>query len=969
MTAMGHSFTVVRGNALSGAANDTNTSTADLTLWNWHIADEAYWKIQANANNTWTAWSPDGTRYEFVTPLRWGWKGDPGESDQYETYKWLLTSVVDPSGSKITFNYAVDTLNPYGSPIDPTYRLSSILWGYDGVNGTGSARYQLTFDASDRQAAGVDVDWDFSANQVYTNTDPKARNGSGAPHEKYKLDTITFAARRTDTNAFQNVTKWTLGYAASANSVRTDGENGQRMLTLLSVTRSGWNTATGAWNALPATAFTYGMSRGTTSPTPPTPGWNRLLTATNGYGGKVTYTYEHVWSPAGYGGAAIPSGEGYYEGSPYAYRFRVASMLAQDIAGESYSKSVLTTYVYTNPALNTRDYSAVVWYAMRTPPGTSGDSAIYLASSEKSEFRGHDNVITRVYDGATTSATLLRRTQTWFYQGRQLPGGCIPSLIDGTNGAIDYLDTSTTATCYQDMVRNEAWRGRAYKEEVHNASGAAMQRTETAYAYAELPFYNSTASNGYRRAGIWRVFTGKSQVTESVITTDGTSSKRTEYYYVGGCGTGAPTAYGQVVCQKEFDQQGALVRKIEHAYASSGSTYIVSRNIATTISDSANVYQAHSQRFYDGNNTTLGSIGNKGQLTREIQVSNIGGLTSVTNQTLYGTDTTSTYTAFGELETRTTYSAPGWVRYTGSSWTASAPGNGSTAHDTRTSYDTLFRHMPISVQYPLSAGGAPLTESASYDYLLGVLTSVTDFNGNATTATYDPFGRLLTIRRPGDSAGIPTVKAIYYDTEQPFRYRVEQREAGSDNRVTQLFYDGLGRQIQTKLEDTVGSTLRNIVTDSVYDGLDRAIQQSQARDVTETSTTFTQYTDIPAAPNDAVMRWTKTSYDLLGRISTAAIYDGASGYRTTSHMYGVLSGANPLRWHDTVDANRHRVQERFDSLGRRVEVDEISGNCGDYWPGYTCTESLHHWLGGGDGDDLRLHAARSARYGDEYKWH
>ena len=691
------------------------------------------------------------------------------------------------------------------------------------------------------------------------------------------------------------------------------------------------NALSGAANDL---TTTYGLARGTASSLPPTPGWNRLLSATNGYGGKVTYTYGHVWSSAGYGGDPLPANESYYEGSPYAYRFRVLSKLVEDTAAKSYSTHTLTTYTYAGPAVNTRDYAATGWYAQYTPPGYFGDSTAALAVAPKQEFRGHRTVIVQTYNGATTSAPLLQRTQSWFYQGQQVPSPCTPPLLPGSGGNHDYLDTASA--CFQNMVHSEAWRGRAYQEDVQESSGAALQRTTTDYTYVELPFYDSATTTGYRRAGIWRAFTGTSQVTESVITADGTSSKRTEYAYVGGCGTGAPTAYGQVVCQKEFDQQGALIRKTEHAYAAPGATYIVDRTIATSIRDSANVYQAHSQRFYDGNNTTLGSMGSKGQLTREIQVATIGGLTSLTNQTLYGTDTTFTYTDFGEQAERTTYSGSGWVKNIGSSWTASAPGNGSSASTTETTYHALFRHLPIRVTYPVSASGTPLTESASYDDRLGVLTSVTDVNGNVTTATYDPFGRLLTIRKPGDSAGIPTVKAIYDDTEQPFRYRIEQRETDPSMRVTQLFYDGLGRQVQTKQESTVGSTWRNIVTDSVYDGLGRVVQQSQARDVPETSTTFTQYTALPAAPNDATMRWTKTSYDGLGRLSASAVYDGANGYRTTAHVYSVLNDATLLRVHDVVDANRHRVQERFDSLGRRVSVYEIAGNCANSWAAYGC---------------------------------
>jgi len=66
------------------------------------------------------------------------------------------------------------------------------------------------------------------------------------------------------------------------------------------------------------------------------------------------------------------------------------------------------------------------------------------------------------------------------------------------------------------------------------------------------------------------------------------------------------------------------------------------------------------------------------------------------------------------------------------------------------------------------------------------------------------FGRLVKLIKPGDNASFPTVSATYYDAERPFRYLVQAREqaGNSDVRVSLQFYDGLGRQLQTKQEST-----------------------------------------------------------------------------------------------------------------------------------------------------------------------
>ncbi|MBA3945259.1 MAG: RHS repeat protein [Herpetosiphonaceae bacterium] len=114
----------------------------------------------------------------------------------------------------------------------------------------------------------------------------------------------------------------------------------------------------------------------------------------------------------------------------------------------------------------------------------------------------------------------------------------------------------------------------------------------------------------------------------------------------------------------------------------------------------------------------------------------------------------------------------------------------------------------ISVSQP-PTNGVTLTEQADYDYQMGLLTKITDPNGNQTTAGYDDFGRMTSLVKPGDSASYPTETIDYtdYTASQPFHTLVYQRQAAGSSdrgRPTSRFYDGLGRLIQTKQEDKNG---------------------------------------------------------------------------------------------------------------------------------------------------------------------
>ncbi|MGQ9928351.1 MAG: SpvB/TcaC N-terminal domain-containing protein, partial [Chloroflexaceae bacterium] len=729
LTVNSKAYDIVRMEPVAGGTPDYN----QLNEWVWSVVDESFVRVRANWTAdgalSWTLWEPDGTRYEFTQALRWGWKANPPSPAYFETYKWLLTAVVDPSGNKITYAYQVQSHGTAPNIANPTYYLQSISWGYDGATpGTGNPRYIAEMEVVARSASlsgTVDGAWGWAENQYYAT----GTTGPDAPREAWRLEGILIKSKATAASSFQLATKYDLAYELAANSLQTDftpsgSTQWQRVLTLKSVQVLGNNGT----SALPATTFTYGKTRGTA--TEPTPGWNRLLSVDNGYGGKLNYTYEHVWTSAQ---------KPYLMGGEWAFRFRVKETLAESgPSGQSYRTQTLTTYTYEEPALNEQAYSAMVWYA-KNPPPSGGAAPEYLARPELSEFRGHATTTIRTYDGATTATPLLQQIKHWFYQGDAEPA-CTPALLGSAPNT--YVDVNNA--CFQAMVKAEGWRGRSYRTEEQNSAGNALRRTTHTFTHFDLPFYQSLFQGGYRRTGLWRSFNPETQTVVELLEGGATVSSRTTTYSYNLGDTANGGQYGNLLAVEERDQSNALIRSTSYAYTTleDPNTYLVDRIWQEQTRNGANEALLLVHTFYDDQNATAKALGTRGLPTRTLAYANLNNATTLSG-TYQGRDTVSTYDVWGNQITATTYSDYGTGTVSGSTWSFSAPGNGSTARTTTTTYNDDSLHIfPTQVTYP-TVGSVTLSEQAAYDYRMGTLTSVTDANGVVTSATYDlPFANL-----------------------------------------------------------------------------------------------------------------------------------------------------------------------------------------------------------------------------------
>jgi YD repeat-containing protein len=175
----------------------------------------------------------------------------------------------------------------------------------------------------------------------------------------------------------------------------------------------------------------------------------------------------------------------------------------------------------------------------------------------------------------------------------------------------------------------------------------------------------------------------------------------------------------------------------------------------------------------------------------------------------------------------------------------------------------------------------------------GTLLKEKDANGQTTRATYDAFGRMVTIIRPGDTQAAGQV--TYHDISQsaitlPLMVESSQLLSGSVTTSVRKYYDGLGRVIQqqtTNVEVNGGAALKDVAVDYVYDGYGRVVKQSLPYAITHNTGYFTHST--------TGYYYTKTTYDALGRTlsvkapnNTKADDDTADTNKTT-YLYGLVS--------------------------------------------------------------------------------
>jgi YD repeat-containing protein len=280
-------------------------------------------------------------------------------------------------------------------------------------------------------------------------------------------------------------------------------------------------------------------------------------------------------------------------------------------------------------------------------------------------------------------------------------------------------------------------------------------------------------------------------------------------------------------------------------------------------------------------------------------------------------------------------------------------GNTTIVTDTRgnpttTAYDGLYHLYPVQ-----TTNAANQTARTDYDTAMGVPIAMTDANGLITTYTYDGFGRLTKIFKPGDGSD-PWTRYDYSDTRTPSWVAplliTEWHKPATTGTAIRHFYDGLGREIQTHSAYSVSvsgySTPQDILVSRAFDARGLVVSQTAPY----AAPAYVYNAAAPVNPyttaNMASAPKTLTAYDALGRPSVITAPDG-----TTTHHYYVLDvnttqGYTPtyLWLHTITDANSHTKHFVQDAFGQLTRMREMSGTIYPYTQ-YAVTDYHYDVLG------------------------
>lgn len=278
---------------------------------------------------------------------------------------------------------------------------------------------------------------------------------------------------------------------------------------------------------------------------------------------------------------------------------------------------------------------------------------------------------------------------------------------------------------------------------------------------------------------------------------------------------------------------------------------------------------------------------------------------------------TSTGQSGADATVRTTTSYDAYGRVTGSTAPAYlGESSGGVGPLTTVTYNPggdagLATRTVKSTEQDVNTAGLDLSTTTSLDPGRGLPVSVSDPNGAATVATYNPLGQITGVWEPGEAASAPANFVYTYTTTPTAPSVVKTQVLRSVSGGTGMYdsawdyYDGWGRQIETQTPQPADTSQRDVAVTG-YDARGQVALTA------------------PAVPNSAapgsgllnpdpgqIAQYSTTAYDAAGRPTTVTDKSLGNTVASTSTTY---LGDGTLAQPATGGVTRTNLDARGDTI-------------------------------------------------------
>ncbi len=227
----------------------------------YHTVNESFWRIYRDTTaNSWTVWDKVGNIYKFGTDAQsradypwFNFNCNNTFQEQPKTWRWALKEIQNPAGQKLTFSYTKDTKSS-AHPCDASKSYTTDLAMYPSQIDYSNGKYRVLFNLEAR--SDYRNTWNTTSSRTF--------------YQQRRLNSVSIIHVPTGTV----MRKYQFSYGAVVYPGWT-WDGGWQSFALSSIQEFGL----GATSSLPATTFSYADGM-------------HLSQADNGYGGKVSYTYD-----------------------------------------------------------------------------------------------------------------------------------------------------------------------------------------------------------------------------------------------------------------------------------------------------------------------------------------------------------------------------------------------------------------------------------------------------------------------------------------------------------------------------------------------------------------------------------------------------------------------------------------------------------------------------------------------------